>query len=62
MTTAQAGSCFVLAFRGPAKPALVQKTYPFQHAQLGAFSLFIVPGSADATGRNYLAVINHVHP
>ncbi len=61
MTTAPAGQNFVLVFRGPAKPGLTQKTYTFQHAQLGKFSLFLVPGSADATGRNYIAIVNHIH-
>ncbi len=61
MTNAPAGSSFVLVFRGPAKPVLPQKTYPIQHGQLGAFSLFVVPGTADATGHTYIAVVNHVH-
>jgi hypothetical protein len=61
VTNAPAGSSFVLVFRGPAQPALNPKTYAFQQSQLGAFSLFVMPGSADATGRNYIAVVNHVH-
>lgn len=60
MTSAPAGQSYVLVFRGPAEPALAQNTYSFNEAQLGDFAFFIVPGSGDSTGRNYIAVVNHI--
>ncbi len=62
MTSAPAGTSFVLVLSGPAKPVLAPKTYVFQQAQLGKFSLFISPSGTDSNGRKYIAVINHVHP
>ncbi len=59
---APADESFILVFRGPANSALTSKTYPFQHSLLGAFSLFVVPGKADSSGRTYTAVVNHVRP
>ncbi len=61
MTSTGAGTSFILVFHGPAKPALASKTYTFQQAQLGTFSIFIAPSGVDSTGRKYIAVINHVH-
>jgi hypothetical protein len=54
--------CFSLTFRGPADLALRQDTYTVQHAKLGRFSLFIVPGDADRTARQYVAIINRLNP
>ena len=48
---------FSLTFRGPAEPALPQATYGFEHAELGAFDLFIVPIGRDDGGMIYEAVI-----
>jgi hypothetical protein len=50
--------CFVLHFRG-GSTALRQKTYTIEHAALGTFSLFVVPGGPDANGaQGYTATIN----
>ena len=47
---------FSLTFRGPAEP-LPQATYGLEHAELGAFDLFIVPIGHDDAGIIYEAVI-----
>ena len=47
---------FSLHFRGPATPALVQRTYRLEHAQLGALDIFLVPIRRDAAGMIYEAV------
>jgi len=47
---------FSLHFRGPATPALVQRTYRLEHPQLGALEIFIVPIRKDADGMIYEAV------
>lgn len=55
------GECFSLYFRGPASENLPQATYRLEHAALGEFSLFLVPGRADESGQVvYEAVINHL--
>ena len=52
------GESFSLVFAGPSAPALPQGTYPFEHQELGSFSLFIVPVSADPQRVCYEAVFN----
>lgn len=52
---------YVLIFRGPRHEAATQGTYRFSHAELGDFSLFIVPGSADTDKQHYVAVINQLN-
>lgn len=47
---------FSLTFRGPTEPLLPQATYPVEHAELGAFALFVVPIGQDAGGTLYEAV------
>ena len=47
---------FILRFRGPQDQVLPQGTYPFEHSQLGSFSIFVVPMEFDAAGRYYEAV------
>ena len=47
---------FSLHFRGPATPALVQRTYRLEHAQLGTLEIFLVPIRRDAAGMIYEAV------
>ena len=47
---------FSLHFRGPATPALVQRTYRLEHAQLGPLEIFLVPIRSDASGMTYEAV------
>ena len=49
---------FSLVFRGPHEPLLPQQIYPFEHDQLGAFDLFIVPVGRDEEGLQYEAVFN----
>ena len=48
---------FSLTFRGPAESPLPQATYGLEHADLGAFDLFIVPIGRDDGGMIYEAVI-----
>ena len=47
---------FSLHFRGPAAPALVQRTYRLEHAQLGTLEIFLAPIGRDAAGMIYEAV------
>jgi hypothetical protein len=47
---------FSLHFRGPASPALVQRTYRLEHVLLGSLDIFLVPIRRDATGMIYEAV------
>jgi hypothetical protein len=47
---------FSLVFRGPPEPVLPQRIYRFEHHELGAFDLFIVPIGPDETGMQYEAV------
>lgn len=55
------GECFSLYFRGPASGDLTQDVYRLEHAALGEFKLFLVPGRNDQTGSVvYEAVINHL--
>jgi hypothetical protein len=49
---------FSLLFQGPAEPFLPQAIYPLEHAQLGAFALFLVPVGKNAAGFLYEAVLN----
>lgn len=46
---------FALDFGGP-QPPLPQGTYDFQHEELGALAIFIVPVGADATHSYYEAI------
>jgi hypothetical protein len=47
---------FSIVFRGPPEPILPQQIYRFEHADLGAFDIFIVPIGLDGTGMQYEAV------
>ena len=47
---------FSILFRGPLEPVLPQGIYPFEHDQLGAFELFIVPLGPDEDSMQYEAV------
>jgi hypothetical protein len=49
---------FSLVFVGPAEHPVNQQTCAFQHPQLGAFHLFIVPLGPDEQGMRYEAVIS----
>lgn len=60
--TSRAGGreSFVLFFSG-GSVALPQNTYIVEHAALGTFHLFVVPGGADENGaQGYTAVINRL--
>ena len=49
---------FALLFRGPPRPVLPQRIYRMEHADIGAFDLFIVPIGPDAEGMRYEAVFS----
>jgi hypothetical protein len=51
-------SPFSLVFRGPAAPALPQRTWPLAHETLGRLEIFLVPIGPDASGMRYEAVFN----
>jgi hypothetical protein len=51
--------CFLLTFRGTEK--LPQHTYRLDHAVLGTFELFLVPGGSNKKGIYYEAVINRLN-
>lgn len=56
------GECFSLLFTAPAskRASAQQGTYSFEHASLGRFSLFLVPGPARQGSVAYEAVINRL--
>jgi len=51
---------FALVFRGPVQPLLSQAIYPFEHDEMGEFSLFIVPLRQDDEGTYYEACFNRM--
>lgn len=51
---------FSIVFRGPSGTLLPQAIYYFQHSDLGAFELFIVPIRQDQYGLYYEAVFNQL--
>ena len=51
---------FTLVFRGFQDAPLGQDTYSFEHAKLGTFKLFIVPGQTYGRTHYYEAVINRL--
>jgi hypothetical protein len=59
--TAQTGAeCFSLLFRG-GSVALKQNTYRIEHPSLGAFPLFLTPGTPDDNGaQSFVAIINRL--
>lgn len=50
---------FSAFFKGPGDRYLEQKMYAFEHEQMGAFELFLVPVSQDQTSLRYEAVFNY---
>jgi hypothetical protein len=54
-----ARECFMLKFRGT--ETLPQNTYWLEHAQLGRFQLFLVPGGKNKQGIYHQAVINRLN-
>jgi len=53
---------FSLIFRAPNQPLLGQGMRRFEHEQIGAFDLFIVPVGRDDQGTRYEAVFNRLRP
>jgi hypothetical protein len=53
---------FSAYFHGPAERYLEQKTYSFEHEQMGTFEIFLVPVSRDESGFRYEAVFNYFKP
>ncbi|MCW5851463.1 MAG: hypothetical protein KIT87_15420 [Anaerolineae bacterium] len=51
---------FALLFRGPLSAFLGQGMFRFEHEQMGAADLFIVPVGRDQTGYYYEAVFNRL--
>jgi len=51
---------FSLLFTGPVEPLLPQQIYRFEHDQVGAFDLFIVPIGRDAHCVKYQAIFNRM--
>ena len=51
---------FSLIFAGPDQQPLMQKMHPFEHDQLGAFPLFIVPIRQEKGMLYYEAVFNRL--
>jgi hypothetical protein len=51
---------FALVFRGPLQPLLNQGIYPFEHDEMGEFSLFIVPLRQDDDSTFYEACFNRM--
>ena len=53
---------FSAFFSGPGDRFLGQSTYSFEHDQMGAFALFLVPVKQDQDGFRYEAVFNYYNP
>ena len=47
---------FSIVFRGPREPVPPQRIYRLEHAEIGAFELFLVPIGPDAQGMRYEAI------
>jgi hypothetical protein len=52
---------FAVRLQGPIDPQLDQRTYRFEHGELGVLELFIVPIEADSVDVRYEAVFNRAH-
>jgi hypothetical protein len=52
--------CFSLTFNGPSSRFLEQKTYDFEHDELGTFSLFMVPIGKTQEAFRYEVVFNRL--
>ena len=50
---------FSIYLSGPAQPLLPQKSYTFQHDEMGEFEIFLVPLSCKEEGSRYEAVFNY---
>ena len=54
------GENFSLSFRGALERPLSSGTYVFEHRNLGAFGMFIVPMRSDGRNAHYEAVFNRI--
>lgn len=50
------GRPFSIVFRGPKDVLLPQRTYRMEHAEMGAFEIFLVPVGPDDKGHRYEAI------
>lgn len=51
---------FSITMRGPGSFVLEQRTFQFEHKEMGAFDLFLVPIAQDSQGVYYEAVFNRL--
>ena len=49
---------FSIVFRGPGDALLPQRIYRMEHAEIGAFEIFLVPIGPDEEGLRYEAIFN----
>ena len=49
---------FSIVFRGPGDALLPQRIYRMEHAEIGAFEIFLVPIGPDDEGLLYEAIFN----
>lgn len=56
--SSERGRPFSILFRGPEDYVLPQGIYRLEHAQIGAFEIFLVPIGPDEAGMRYEAVFN----
>lgn len=56
--SSERGRPFSILFRGPKNYVLPQSTHRLEHAQMGAFEIFLVPIGPDEAGMRYEAVFN----
>lgn len=52
------GRPFSIVFRGPKDALLPQRIYRMEHAEIGAFDIFLVPIGPDDEGLLYEAIFN----
>ena len=52
------GRPFSIVFRGPNDALLPQRIYRMEHAEIGAFEIFLVPIGPDDEGLLYEAIFN----
>ena len=57
-STSSSRTPFSLVFRGPEEPIYPEKTYRFEHEELGTHDILITPAGPDTEGMRYEAVFN----
>lgn len=60
VTRAYEQACFMIVLRGPGNQPLPQGGYRVEHARMGRFEIFLVPGAARSRARFYHAVFNRL--